>query len=116
MAGQDFRVPIAALLRAFGVAATVTRPSPDDDPVETEVIWLPLETMEVPAGSEFPRSESRRAMGIPKRDVPTVPLGTEVLAPEKKGGSIVGWKVDGMLHPEVDDHRVVVLRAPELDP
>lgn len=116
MALNDFRPLHAAFRRAFGVAATVTRPTPNDDPVTTDVIWLPLETLEVPVGADVTRRESFRALSIPKSDVPTVPTGTEILAPEKKGGAIVGWRVDGMLHPEIDDHRVIVLRAPELDP
>lgn len=117
MAGQDFRPLHAAFIRAFAVDATVTRPAPDDEPIETEgAIWLPLRTEDVPVGSEFTRRESLRVLSLPKADVPTVPTGTEILAQEVKGGPVLGWRVDGMLHPEVDDHRVIVLRDEELDP
>lgn len=117
MAGQDFRVPRAAIERAFAVDATVTRPAPNDEPIETEgLVWLPLRTEDVPMGAELTRRESIRVASLPKADVPTAPRHTEILAPEYKGGPILGWRVDGTLHPEVDDIRVIVSRDEDLDP
>lgn len=109
-------MPWNAFRRAFSVAATVTRPAPDDTAIETDIVWLPLRTEDVPVGADLSRRESFKVGSLPKADAPTVPRGTAILAPEVKGGPILGWRVDAMLHPEVDDHRFIVLRAPELDP
>lgn len=92
------------------------RPSPDDEPIETRGIWLTAETREAPDGSPVPRVERFRVMSFRRDEVPTVPTGTTFLAPELPDGEVVGWRVDGAHSQETDHQRVIVLRAPELDP
>ena len=98
-----------------GLDVTVTRPAPDDAPIETRGIWLTVETEDVPGGP-FTRREGRRAMAFRKDEVPTAPTGTEILAPEAFGGDDVGWRVDGTAQIFVDHTRVIVIRATDLDP
>jgi hypothetical protein len=99
------------------VDAVVTRPAPDDTPIDTRVIWITTRSEDVPIGAEFTRREpNQRVMALRRDQVPTVPRGTIVLAPEQRGGPILGWRVDSFELQEVDNHRVRVLRAPEVDP
>src|SRR4026207_331473 len=95
---------------------TVTRPETDDDPIETRGVWPPAEPREAPDGSPLPRVERFRVMSFRRDEVPTVPTGTTFLAPELPDGTVVGWRVDGAHSQETDHQRVIVLRAPELDP
>jgi hypothetical protein len=84
-------------LLAHGVAAIVTRPAPNNTPINTTGIWgLPLEEGP-PYGAAIKRREPRRVFYIPREDVPTLPNGTTVQAPESTGGTPVNWKVDGYL-------------------
>lgn len=99
----------------LSVPIEVTRPSPDDEPIETRGIWLTLDTRDMPE-SAFPRREAFRVMSLRRDEVPTAPMGTVILAPETEDGAVLGWTVDGMHSIETDHHRVIVLRAPELDP
>lgn len=100
-----------ALLRAFGVTATVTRPAPDDTPIDTEAIWVPLDTAEVPEGSPWMREEEMRCLAFDRDAVPTLPIGTSILAPERRGGPVKEWVVDaaGNNHAiDIDQLKVLV--------
>lgn len=101
--------------QVLSVPVTVTRPAPDDEPIETRGIWLTVDTRDAPGGS-FQRAEPYRVLSLRGDEVLTVPDGTEILAPEKDGDPVVGWRVDGTHSVETDHRRVTVLRAPDLDP
>lgn len=107
---SDLRPPFVAALDAFGVAATVT--VPDGEPVETRVLWQPPITEEYPTGSDHRRATPRRRMAIPLADVPNVPRGTVILAPEVQGDTAVEWSVDETERVDSDHHRVVVIPVP----
>jgi hypothetical protein len=90
---------------AHGVACTVTRPAPDDEPITTTAIWLTTTTEDAPVG-EFSRREPRRVIALQKSDVPTCKRGTEITAPEL--GESRTWIVDGVDRSEADHWRAVV--------
>lgn len=103
----DLRPPFAAALDAFGVAATVTLP--DGSPVATRVVWQPPITEEYPTGSDHRRATPRRRLALPVVDVPLVPRGTIILAPEVSGDPSSEWSVDETERVDNDHHRVVVV-------
>jgi hypothetical protein len=103
----DLRPSFESALRAFGVPATVTVPS--EDPVTTRALWLPPVTEVYPTGQDYRGAASRRMLALPISDVPEVPRGTVIAAPEQRGGSIVNWTVDETLRIDPDHHRLVVL-------
>jgi len=82
---------------AHGVAATVTRPAPDNAPIVTRGVWItiPLEEPR-PYGSDFQRREPRRVLALPKADVATLPRGSIIVALDRVGGTIKVWRVDGL--------------------
>ena len=88
---------------AHGVAATVTRPAPDNTPITTTGIWLPAMEEARPYGTDFQRREPRRVFVMSRDDVATLPRGTIVIAPERTGDSAITWRVDG-LDQVVDPH------------
>jgi hypothetical protein len=100
---------MSAFLDILGLEATVTRPAPDDDPIATTVIWVAPQPMEVPIGGDFQRQEPLRVLVIPFSDVPTVPSGTRIEAPEEKGLASRTWKTEGEARREYDHVRVVVI-------
>jgi hypothetical protein len=69
---MDARADFEPLLEAFGVPATVTRPAPDDTPIETTGIWLEPQFLDEPGGSPFARREAIRVFAVRKEDVPTL--------------------------------------------
>lgn len=109
----DARVPMDPLFSAFGVPATVTRPAPDDDPITTTVVWINPIADDVPIGQAFQRREQRRILALDRAAVPTVPRGTEIVAPEALGGSERTWKVDSHEQDDVDHYRVRVVPVSE---
>jgi len=111
MAGADLRPDFSTARAAFGVPATVTRPAPDDTPIDTEVIWLPPPPTDVPFGLELQRQEPKRILSIPLADVPTVPTGTLIACPEVLAGAVQQWTVDGFDRYEFDAVRVIVVPA-----
>lgn len=113
---SDVRVPLDPIFAAFGVPVTVTRPALDDAPIETTGVWVELPEMEVPLGLGFQRKEPQRVLALSRVEVPTVPRGTEILAPETLGGPVKGWRVDGLERADVDLHRVYVMPDPSLEP
>lgn len=94
---------------AHGVDATVTRPAPDNAPIATKVIWV-LEPVGdgQPFGTDFRRGDPRRVLAIVKADVPTLPRGTVVLAPDVDGGTVHTWLVDGIDRALDDQWRAVM--------
>lgn len=109
MAGADLRPAFSSAQDAFGVPATVTRPAPDDEPIETTVIWVPPIQTDFPAGFDAQRQERRLMVAIPIADVPTVPRGTAIECPDVLGGETKRWLVDGFDRYEFDAVRVIVI-------
>lgn len=101
------------IFSAFGVPATVTRPAPDDTPIETTVIWSPPDTVESPGGAVFQRADQRRVLTVRRDEVPTVPRGTQVVAAERDGDDIQHWRVDGPMRADADLIQVIVVPDPE---
>lgn len=108
---MDLRPPLALAMHVFGVPATVTVGG--QDPVDTSVVWILTQMDRAPAGSEFARLERARVGVISKDDVPALPRGSIIEAPERFGGPVESWEVDSpwsadpTVHP--DEHRVLVL-------
>ncbi len=100
---------------AHGVSATVTRVAPSDTtPITTTVLWPSAQPLqEDPAyGLDLGRKAPRRVMAISRADVPTLPMGTTVVAPEQPDGTNMTWRVDGMERVEADTWRAIVMVAP----
>lgn len=99
-------------LSVHGVAATVTRPAPDNTPVVTTGIWVnrPLEE-ERPYGTDFQARRPRLVMALPRSALSTMPRGTTVVAPEQQGGANKTWKVDELDRTETDHWRVVLVAS-----
>lgn len=95
-----------------GVLATVTRPAPDNVPIETLGIWLQPVAENFPGGMDFQRREPQRVMALRTDEVPTVPRGTIITAPEKRGDAVQAWRVDGIDRYDADHVRVVVIPEP----
>lgn len=97
---------------AHGVPATVTRPAPNDTPITTRVLWVTADTELVPSGGEFQRRDPIRVAALRRDQVPTVPEGTEIVAPEQSGGPDVTWRVEATLRVEAGLTRVIVIEEP----
>ncbi len=100
-------------ISAFGVDAVVTRPYPDDDPISTQVIWVTPEMDAAPNGFEVNRNEPRKILAIPRADVPTLPRGSLISAPEHQDASPQRWRVDSFDREEPEHWRVVVVSDPD---
>jgi len=85
----------------------------DEDPVETNGIWLTATTEDMPSLMEFQRREVRRILALRRDEVPSVPKGTIIVGPESAGGEDRRWVVDGIDRQEADHTRVIVLLAVE---
>lgn len=107
---DDCRVSLDPIFAAFGVPVTVTRPAPDDTPIETVGVWIPSDTPDVPTGSDARRREERKVLGLQREKVPTLPRGTQVLAPELKGGTVLRWRVDTVERVDADEYRAALVR------
>lgn len=95
----------------FGVSATVTRPAPDNMPIDTTGFWLTEEDEKEPFG-QVGRRQPRKVFVLAKSVVPTIPRGTVIVAAELIGGSAVSWTVDRLASVAAPDHwRVVVERT-----
>src|SRR3990167_3916030 len=95
-----------------GVAATVTRPAPDDAPITTTVIWLVPVADQAPGGAEMGRMDHRRVLAVRRDEVPTVPRGTRISAAELPDGTVLDWIVDGTDRVEPGHVIVLVVEAP----
>lgn len=108
----DARVPMAVVLSAFGVAVTVTRPAPDDTPIETTGAWVTPINDNYPVGPEFQRRHRRQVLVLSRDEVPTVPKGTLIDAPARDGDDERRWRVDGIDEEDADHFRVLVVEEP----
>jgi len=109
MAGADLRPAFSSAQRAFGLPATVTRPAPDDTPIETTAVWLPPIPTDLPGGFDLQRQEPKRIICLPLADVPTLPRRTLIAAAEVLGGEVKAWRVDGFDRYEFDAIRAFVV-------
>jgi hypothetical protein len=102
----------------YGVPATITRPFPDDTPIESAVIWLtpgltrPF-TDPLPLDQRLQRRDVERIVAIRVADVPTVPKGTRIDAAEPIGGVSRAWRVDSVEHVDSEQFRVHVVEETE---
>jgi hypothetical protein len=103
---------VAQNIRTFGVPATVTRPAPDDAPIEASgAIWVTPVTEEQPSGVTFGRRERRRVLSLLTSEVPTIPRGTVIEAPDERDGTTQRWIVQAVDVIEAEHTRVVVVPA-----
>jgi len=101
---------MSVVMRHFGLPATVTRPH--EPAITTTVAWVPPLTEEHPSGATAARRrESRKVLAVRRDQVPTVPRGTVIVAPEELDGTDETWRVDGVEHEEHDHYRLVVLKV-----
>src|SRR5689334_23375901 len=108
---MDARVAMSAVMRAFGVPATVTRPAPNDAPITTTVAWVNATTDALPDGLDLQRAEHMKLLAISLTDVPTVPRHTVIVTPEIKGGPNKTWQVESTLSRQFDEVRVLVVEV-----
>ncbi len=108
---DDLRPPLGPIFAALGVPATVTRPV--SAPIETTGIWVPMAAVDSPEGADVGRREPQRVMAFRRDDVPTIPKGTVVLAPEVTGGPVLRFVVDGPEHADREIHQVYLTPEPE---
>ena len=104
---SDLRPDLAAIWDAFSVAATVT--PPHEAPVETDIVWLTPFNDVQPGELEGGVRDPIRLIAIRRSDVPLVPVGTVIVAPELGGGSAKRWRVDAMETEDVEFVRVIVV-------
>jgi hypothetical protein len=110
---RDLRVPVDPIFQAFGVPATVTRPHPDDTPITTTIVWGAWPTEDAVDGFGLQRREPRRVLSIRYDQVPTLPRGSLVDAPEVLGGVTKRWRVDMPERLDPDIGRFVVIPDPD---
>ena len=91
MAGRDARPRMSSILRAFGVDATVT--APNDTPIDTTGVWVPLDSVKVPAESQWGREEELRCLAFDVDEVPTMPRGSKTRKKESSKQAIAGTMV-----------------------
>lgn len=103
----DARVSPAEIFDAFGVDAIVTRPS--QDAIETSVVWINPTTDPFPSGAALQMADPQRLLTVRRDEVPTLPTGTVIQAPEFEDGPIKTWKVDSIAHYEADLIRALVV-------
>lgn len=102
---------MSSMVAAFGLAITVTRPSPDVDPVSTSGIWSSPASEPQPYGAEFNRVDPRRVMSIPvSATLQAIPPGSIVVAPEYEGGPLLTWLVGEKVDPNRPDEMRVYLK------
>jgi hypothetical protein len=111
---DDLRPPLGPIFAALGVPATVTRPAPDNAPIETTGVWISPDTMEFPVGTDFQRKERQYLIAFMRREVPTVPRASVVVAPKVLDGPRFQWLADGVARADDPDmHYVIVVPATE---
>lgn len=108
---SDYRVPADAILRAFGLAITVTPVG--GLAVSATGVWTsPLEET-MPFGQDYARREPRKVLAIYRTaTLDVVPRGSTITAPEYEGGPSCTWRADGLDGLTSHDLiRVVVVRT-----
>lgn len=91
--------PTTPFLAALGVPATVTRPAPHNTPIPTTVIWIAERPNLQPHGTDFHLRAPRRVLAIPRTDVPELPAGSTIAAPEVSGGPVKTWARELLAEP-----------------
>lgn len=91
--------PVAPFLAALSVPATVIRPAPHNTPIPTQAIWLEDRNDPQPYGTDFHLRAPRRVLAIPRADVPELPAGSTIAAPEVSGGPVKTWSRDHLAEP-----------------
>jgi hypothetical protein len=102
----------------LGVAVTVTRPWPDDVPIATKGIWLTPGLAHpaldpLPGDQAIRRRERLRVIAIPVSDVPTLPTGSRIDAPDVEGATPAAWRVDALDYADGWHRRVIVVAETE---
>lgn len=104
----DLRPSLTAAFRDFGLPATVT--PPEGSPISTTGIWVTLQTVDVPFGTEARVGEARRVIALRRDQVPSAPRGTVISMAEQAGQAAKSWRVDGLDRADEGDViRVVVV-------
>src|SRR5678810_565487 len=93
---------------AHGKDATVRRPPPDDDEIETRIIWM---TAAQDLHPDFQRRDPVRILAIRRDHVPTAPGGTVITTSEWGTTIETTWRVDGLLEKHPDHIKVAVVRC-----
>lgn len=111
---MEARVPMDALLSAFGVPATLTPVG--GSPVSVTAIWAGSPSFdENPVGHEFNRRQPRKVISIAKSStVLSIPRGSVIVTSEKEGGEPVTWQVDNTELEDADHFRLLVIRQTEV--
>lgn len=113
----DSRPRLGGIFRALGVSATVTPPG--ESAIDTTIIWLTsaMENgsgmVDMPGAAEFHRIERMHVLEMRKDEVPTAPRGTQVVAPEIKGGEDQTRIVESTVREDAECRRVIVIRDPD---
>lgn len=107
----DSRPEIASAMRAFGLPAVVTRPAPDNTPIQVTGFWTSPLVESDAFGQQRARVQPRKVFVIARAQINDVPRGTFIDAAEYQGGPIVTWQVDGLNDAAEPDHlRLTVSR------
>lgn len=86
---------------------SVTRPG-EAAIVDIAGVWL-LSTMpDAPPGATFSRSTTRRILSLRRSDVPTAPIRTVVICPERPGQPNKRWEIDGIEQEDPDVYECVM--------
>lgn len=93
-----------------GLDVTVT--PPDQAPVSGRGIWVTPTTDLQPGRLDIGRREPRRAMALRRSEFADVPRNTVIEAPERYGGPIEFWKVEGPDLVEAEHQRYLVVKIP----
>lgn len=110
----DLRPDAAAAFDVLGVPATIT--PVNGTPVATAVIWISPLTAASPSGGPLTRRDPTKTAAVLISDVPALPRGSAIQAPELEGGPVLGWRVEEFESGDVDQYRVIVVRDSSLDP
>lgn len=87
---------LGATFNVMGVAATITRPAPNNTPVVTTGIWLDEKREQEPFGTDFQKRGARKVFAVAvSAALPNAPRGTVVVAAELEGAAAKTWRVDG---------------------
>jgi len=92
------------------VLGTVTRPHPNDTPIEdVRVLWLTFDDDSVPTRLALSQAVGRRLAAISLDAVPALPRKTLIEAPARADSqTVVRWRVEAVETVRDDHYRVVV--------
>lgn len=103
-------VALEANFAAHGIDVSVQLPN--EEPVDAVGIWLTPINEDMPTSAPFSGQRPNRVIALRRSEVPSLPRGARITAPEQSGGDSRVWFVDGVERDEADHHRVhVVLDA-----